>query len=162
MPIIDHASHLITCQLGYYGPGKAGKTTNMSYLYSALPDKQVGSFTSLSTRRDRTLFFDYVPVELRTAGEYRVRFRLYTVPGPSHNRALPQLVLQGADGIAFVADSRRECPEENPESPHDLHLNFAELSVAARSLPFVFQYNEQDLPTDENLGVEELSAEHAA
>ena len=162
MPIIDRASHLITCQLGYYGPGKASKTTNLSYLHSALPDNQVASFTTLSTRRDRTLFFDYVPVEVRSVGDYHVRFQRYTVPGPSHNRALPQLVLQGADVIAFVADSRRECPEENPESLHDLHLHLAELSVAARSLPFVFQYNEQDLPTDEKLSAEELSAEHAA
>ncbi|MEP6833201.1 MAG: ADP-ribosylation factor-like protein [Gemmatimonas sp.] len=157
MPIVDHATKLITCKLVYCGPGRAGKTTNLSYLHSALPDNQVGSLTSLATRRDRTLFFDYIPVELGTVGAYRVRFQLYTVPGQSHNRAIRQLVLQGADGVAFVVDSRRECLAENLESLQDLHLNLADQSVAARSLPFVFQYNKQDLPTDEILSVEALS-----
>ena len=158
MPIIDHATGLITCKLVYYGPASAGKTANLSYLHSSLSGNQVGSLTTLSTRRDRTLFFDYIPVELGTVGEYRVRFQLCTVPGQSHNRAVRQLVLQGVDGIAFVADSRRECLEENLESLQDLHLNLADQSVAARSLPFVFQYNKQDLPVDEILSAEELSA----
>ena len=158
MPIVDHATRLITCKLVYYGPGRAGKTTNLSYLHSALPGNQVGSLTSLSTRRDRTLFFDYVPIELGTIGAYRVRFQLYTVPGQSHNRAARQLVLQGADGIAFVADSRRDCLEENLVSLQDLHLNLADQRVSPRSLPFVFQYNKRDLPADEILRIDELSA----
>jgi len=158
MPIVDHATRLITCKLVYYGPGRAGKTTNLSYLHSILPDNEVGSLTSLSTRRNRALSFDYIPIQLGTVGAYRVRFRLFTVPGQAHTRTARQLALQGADGIAFVADSRRECLEENLESLQDLHLNLADQWVAARSLPVVFQYNKQDLPADEILSAEELSA----
>ena len=101
MPIVDHATRLITCKLVYYGPGRSGKTTNLTYLHSALPGTQVGELTSLATRRDRRLFFDYLPVDLGTVGAYRVRFQLYTVPGQPYYRAIRQLVLQGADGIAF-------------------------------------------------------------
>ncbi len=157
MPMVDHATRLITCKLVYYGPARAGKSTNLLYLHSTLPDDQVGSLTSVSTRRDRTLFFDYTPAELGTVGAYQVRFQLYTVPGQSQNRAIRQLVLQGADGIAFVADSRRERLDENLASLQDLHLNLADQAVAARSLPFVFQFNKQDLSADEILSAEELS-----
>ena len=126
MPIVDHATRLITCKLVFYGPGRSGKTTNLTYLHAALPTGQVGSLTSLATRRDRTLFFDYLPVDLGTVGAYRVRFQLYTVPGQPYYRAIRQLVLQGADGVAFVADSQRHRWEENVESLQDLHANLAE------------------------------------
>ena len=157
MPIVDHATRLITCKLVYCGPGYSGKTTNLSYLHASLPADEVGSFTSVSTRRDRTLCFDYTPVELRAVGAYHVRFQLYTVPGISHNRAVRELVLQSADGIVFVADSRRDRLEENLESLQDLHRTLADQSVSARSLPFVFQYNKQDLPAEEILSAEQLS-----
>jgi len=157
MPIVDHAMRLITCKLVYYGPGRSGKTTNLTYLHSALPDEQVGSLTSLATRRDRTLFFDYLPVDLGTVGAYRVRFQLYTVPGQPYYRAIRQLVLQGADGVVFVADSQRHRWEDNIDSMQDLHANLAEHGIDARVLPMVIQYNKQDLPPSLAASVEELS-----
>lgn len=157
MPIVDHATRLITCKLVFYGPGRSGKTTNLTYLHSALPSTQVGSLTSLATRRDRTLFFDYLPVDLGTVGAYRVRFQLYTVPGQPYYRAIRQLVLQGADGVAFVADSQRHRWEDNVESLQDLHANLAEHGVDTRALPLVLQYNKQDLPPALAASVAELS-----
>ena len=158
MPIVDHATRLITCKLVYYGPGRSGKTTNLTYLHAALPSGQVGSLTSLATRRDRTLFFDYLPVDLGTVGAYQVRFQLYTVPGQPYYRAIRQLVLQGADGVAFVADSQRHRWEDNIESLQDMHANLAEHGVDARALPVVMQYNKQDLPLSLSASVADLSA----
>lgn len=157
MPIVDHAAGLITCKLVYCGPGRSGKTTNLTYLHSALPDEQVGSLTSLATQRDRTLFFDYLPVDLGTVGAYRVRFQLYTVPGQPYYKAIRQLVLQGADGVAFVADSQRHRWDDNVESLQDMHAALAEHGVDARSLPIVMQYNKQDLPASLACNVAELS-----
>jgi mutual gliding-motility protein MglA len=158
MPIVDHATRLITCKLVYYGPGRSGKTTNLMYLHDALPSEQVGSLTSLATRRDRTLFFDYLPVDLGTVGAYHVRFQLYTVPGQPYYKAIRQLVLQGADGIVFVADSQRSRWDDNIESLQDMHANLAEHGVDARALPIVLQYNKQDLPASLVASVDELSA----
>ena len=158
MPIVDHATKLITCKLVYYGPGRSGKTTNLTHLHSALPKSQVGELTSLATRRDRTLFFDYLPVDLGTVGAYRVRFQLYTVPGQPYYRAIRQLVLQGADGIAFVADSQRHRWDDNLESLQDMHANLADHGVDVRDLPVVMQYNKQDLPQSLAAHVDELSA----
>ncbi len=157
MPIVDHATRLITCKLVYYGPGRSGKTTNLTYLHSALPSGQVGSLTSLATRRDRTLFFDYLPVDLGTVGAYKVRFQLYTVPGQPYYRSIRQLVLQGADGVAFVADSQRHRWEDNIDSMQDMHANLAEHGIDARALPMVMQYNKQDLPPSLAATVPELS-----
>lgn len=158
MPIVDHATRLITCKLVYYGPGRSGKTTNLTYLHSALPGTQVGALTSLATRNDRTLFFDYLPVDLGTVGQYRVRFQLYTVPGQPYYAAIRQLVLQGADGIAFVADSQRHRWDDNLESLQDMHANLAQHGVDARLLPVVMQYNKQDLPPSLAASVADLSA----
>ncbi len=157
MPIVDHATRLITCKLVYCGPGRSGKTTNLTYLHSALPNAQVGNLTSLSTRRDRTLFFDYMPLELGTVGAYKVRFQLYTVPGQPYYKAIRQLVLQGADGVVFVADSQRHRWDENVESMQDMHANLAEHGVDARVLPLIMQYNKQDLPSSLIASVQELS-----
>ncbi len=157
MPIVDHATKLITCKLVYYGPGRSGKTTNLTHLHGALPDGQVGELTSLATRRDRTLFFDYLPVDLGTVGAYRVRFQLYTVPGQPYYRAIRQLVLQGADGVAFVVDSQRHRWDDNLESLQDMHANLAEHGVDVRDLPVVMQYNKQDLPPSLAASVAELS-----
>jgi mutual gliding-motility protein MglA len=157
MPIVDHATRLITCKLVYYGPGRSGKTTNLTYLHSALPSGQVGSLTSLATRRDRTLFFDYLPVDLGTVGADKVRFQLYTVPGQPYYRSIRQLVLQGADGVAFIADSQRHRWEDNIDSMQDMHANLAEHGIDARALPMVLQYNKQDLPPSLAASVPELS-----
>lgn len=158
MPIVDHASRLITCKLVYCGPARSGKTTNLTHLHSALPEEQVGALTSLATRQDRTLFFDYLPVDLGTVGTYRVRFQLYTVPGQPYYRAIRQLVLQGVDGVAFVADSQRHRWDENLESLQDLHVNLAEHGIDVRALPLVLQYNKQDLPDTLIASVAELSS----
>lgn len=157
MPIVDHARRLITCKLVYYGTGRAGKTTNLNYLHGSLPASQVGHFTSLSKRRDQTLFFDYMPVELGTVGAYRIRFQLYTVPGDSHNRGTRALVLQGADGVVFVVDSQQDRLFQNEASLQDLHENLAAHGISARELPFAFQYNKQDLDPEEILTVNTLS-----
>jgi mutual gliding-motility protein MglA len=157
MPIVDHATKLITCKLVYYGPGRSGKTTNLTHLHAALPSGQVGELTSLATRRDRTLFFDYLPVDLGTVGAYRVRFQLYTVPGQSYYRAIRQLVLQGADGVAFIADSQRHRWDDNIESLQDMHANLAEYGVDVRDLPVVMQYNKHDLPPSLAASVADLS-----
>ena len=157
MPIVDHATRLITCKLVYYGPGRSGKTTNLTHLHKTLPSTQVGALTSLATRRDRTLFFDYLPVDLGSVGSYRVRFQLYTVPGQPYYRAIRQLVLQGADGVAFIADSQRHRWDDNIESLQDMHANLAELGVDARRLPMTMQYNKQDLPPSLAATVQERS-----
>ena len=157
MPIVDHAARLITCKLVYYGPGRSGKTTNLTYLHSALPKSQVGSLTSLATRCDRTLFFDYMPLELGTVGSYRVRFQLYTVPGQPYYRAIRQLVLPAADGVAFIADSQRHRWDDNIESLQDMHANLAEHGVQVRALPMVMQYNKRDLPASLLASVPEMS-----
>jgi signal recognition particle receptor subunit beta len=159
MPVFDHASKMITCKLVYYGPARSGKSTNLNYLHSALPGDQVGSLVSLSRRRDRTLSFDYVPTEIGKVGAYRVRFQLCTVPGTTSSGATRQAMLQGADGIAFIVDSRQESLQANLDCLHDLHLLLADQQVAARSLPFVFQYNLQNLPADEVHSPEQLSSE---
>ncbi|MFO0093355.1 MAG: GTP-binding protein [Gemmatimonadaceae bacterium] len=148
---------MITCKLVYYGPGRSGKTTNLTYLHSALPSGQVGSLTSLATRRDRTLFFDYLPVDLGRVGAYQVRFQIYTVPGQPYYKSIRQLVLHGADGVAFVADSERHRWDDNLESLQDMHANLAEHGVDARDLPIVMQYNKQDLPPSLAASVAELS-----
>jgi len=158
MPIVDHASRLITCKLVYYGPGRSGKTTNLMHLHSVLPNEQVGTLTSLATRRDRTLFFDYLPVDLGTVGSYKVRLQLYTVPGQPYYRTIRQLVLHGADGVVFVADSQRHRWEDNVESLQDLHANLAEHGVDPRVIPLVMQYNKQDLPESLAARVSDLSA----
>lgn len=158
MPIVDHATRLITCKLVYYGPGRSGKTTNLTYLHSALPDGRVGSLSSLATRRDRTRFFDYLSVDLGTVGVYRVRFQLYTVPGQPYYKSIRQLVLHGADGVAFVADSQRHRWDDNLESLQDMHANLAEHGADARDLPMVLQYNKQDLPPSLAASVAELAA----
>lgn len=158
MPIVDHATKLITCKLVYCGPGRSGKTTNLTHLHKTLPEEQAGELTSLATQRDRTLFFDYMPVDLGTVGAYSVRFQLYTVPGQPYYKAIRQLVLQGADGVVFVADSQRHRWDDNMESLQDMHAALAEHGIDARSLPMVMQYNKQDLPDSLIASVAELSA----
>jgi signal recognition particle receptor subunit beta len=111
---------------------------------------------SLATHGDRTLFFDFLPVELGVVAGFSTRFQLYTVPGQSYYSATRRLVLQGADGIVFVADSRRRQMEENVEALQDLHANLAEHGVDARTAPLVMQYNKQDLPRDIAADAEEL------
>jgi len=156
MPIVNYASREITCKIVYYGPGRSGKTTNLHYVYDRVPDGRRGSMVSLATQNERTLFFDFLPLDLGTISGFKTRLQLYTVPGQVYYRATRRLVLTGADGVVFVADSQRRQMEENLQSLRDMHEVLAELGVDARALPLVLQYNKQDLPRDLTCTVDEL------
>ncbi len=148
MPIVNYASREITCKIVYYGPGRSGKTTNLHYIYDRVPDGRRGAMVSLATQNERTLFFDFLPLDLGTISGFKTRFQLYTVPGQIYYRTTRKLVLTGADGVVFVADSQRRQLDENLESLRDMHEVLAEQGVDARALPVVLQYNKQDLPRE--------------
>ena len=148
MSLVNYATREITCKIVYYGPGRSGKTTNLHYIYSQVPSDRKGQMVSLATQTDRTLFFDILPLDLGTISGFTTRFQLYTVPGQVYYQTTRRLVLQGADGVVFVADSQSRQLEENIESLQDLHANLAEHGVDARSVPLVLQYNKRDLPPD--------------
>jgi mutual gliding-motility protein MglA len=148
MSIVSYSSREITCKLVYYGPGRSGKTTNLHYIYDRVPPARRGSMVSLATQNERTLFFDFLPLDLGSISGFATRVQLYTVPGQIYYRSTRRLVLQGADGVVFVADSQRRQRDENIESLRDLHEVLAAMGVDARTLPIVIQYNKQDLPPD--------------
>lgn len=156
MSIVDYAARELTCKIVYCGPGRSGKTTNLHYIYDRVPPARRGSMVSLATENERTLFFDFLPLDLGTISGFATRFQLYTVPGQVYYRATRKLVLQGADGIVFVADSQRRQMTENIDSLRDLHELLAEQGVDARALPIVLQYNKQDLPRELILSPGEL------
>jgi signal recognition particle receptor subunit beta len=157
MSLVNYQTREITCKIVYYGPGRSGKTTNLHYIYGQVPEDRKGKMVSLATQTDRTLFFDFLPLDLGTISGFTTRFQLYTVPGQVYYQATRKLVLQGADGIVFVADSQARQLQENIESFQDLHQNLAEQSVDPRAIPLVMQYNKQDLPSDLILTTEELA-----
>ncbi len=156
MSLVNYATREITCKIVYYGPGRSGKTTNLQYIYSQVPSDRKGQMVSLATQTDRTLFFDFLPIDLGSISGFTTRFQLYTVPGQVYYQTTRKLVLQGADGVVFVADSQARQLEENIESMQDLHANLAEHEVDARTVPLVIQYNKQDLPRDLISTVDEL------
>ena len=156
MPIVNYTSREITCKIVYYGPGRSGKTTNLHYIYDRVPEDRRGTMVSLATQNERTLFFDFLPLDLGTISGFKTRFQLYTVPGQIYYRTTRKLVLQGADGVVFVADSQRRQRDENMESLRDMHEVLAEQGVDARALPVVLQFNKQDLPRDLILSTSEL------
>lgn len=148
MSLVNYATREITCKIVYYGPGRSGKTTNLHYIYGQVPGDRKGQMVSLATQTDRTLFFDFLPIDLGTISGFTTRFQLYTVPGQVYYQTTRKLVLQGADGVVFVADAQARQLQENIESMQDLHLNLAEQGVDVRTMPLVIQYNKQDLPSD--------------
>ena len=148
MSLVNYATREITCKIVYYGPGRSGKTTNLHYIYGQVPDDRKGKMVSLATQTDRTLFFDFLPLDLGQISGFTTKFQLYTVPGQVYYQTTRKLVLQGADGVVFVADSQKRQLEENVESLQDLHHNLAEQGVDARTVPLVLQYNKQDLPAE--------------
>ncbi len=158
MPLVNYVSREITCKIVYYGPGRSGKTTNLRHLHGRLPAGRAGQLVSLATEGDRTLFFDFLALDLGVVAGFTTRFQLYTVPGQSYYAATRRLVLQGADGVVFVADSRRRQLDENVESLCDLHDQLAALGVEPRRVPTVLQYNKQDLPRELVASPAELSA----
>jgi signal recognition particle receptor subunit beta len=146
--LVNFTTREITCKIVYYGPGRSGKTTNLHYIYSRVPESRRGRMVSLATQTDRTLFFDFLPIDLGEISGFATRFQLYTVPGQVYYNATRRLVLQGADGVVFVADSQARQLDENVESLQNLHGNLLELGVDIRTLPLVLQYNKQDLPRE--------------
>ena len=156
MSLVNYATREITCKIVYYGPGRSGKTTNLHYIYSQVPEDRKGKMVSLATQTDRTLFFDFLPLDLGQISGFTTKFQLYTVPGQVYYQTTRKLVLQGADGIVFVADSQARQLQENIESMQDLHANLAEQGMDAQQVPLLIQYNKQDLPSDLILSVPEL------
>ncbi len=148
MSIVNYATREITCKIVFYGPGRAGKTTNLQYIHGRVPEERRGRMLSLATQNERTLFFDFLPLDLGQISGFTTRLQLYTVPGQIYYETTRRLVLQGADGVVFVADSQTRQLEENIESLRDLHENLAAQNIAARDFPLVLQYNKRDLPRD--------------
>jgi hypothetical protein len=146
--LVNFTTREITCKIVYYGPGRSGKTRNLQYIYERVPDARRGRMISLATQTDRTLFFDFLPLDLGQISGFVTRFQLYTVPGQVYYNATRRLVLQGADGIVFVADSQARQLDENLESLQNMQSNLLELGQDVRQVPLVMQYNKQDLPRE--------------
>jgi signal recognition particle receptor subunit beta len=146
MSMINYASREINCKIVYYGPGLGGKTTNLEYVYEKVAPSTRGKLISLATETERTLFFDFLPVDLGTIRGFKTRFHLYTVPGQVYYNASRKLILKGVDGVVFVADSQVERLDANIEAMHNLYENLGEYAMDPREMPFVIQYNKRDLP----------------
>ncbi|MEJ2696819.1 MAG: GTPase domain-containing protein [Candidatus Sulfobium sp.] len=157
MALFNYATKEITLKIVYYGPGLSGKTTNLQYLHSALNTSSKGKLLSLSTEADRTLFFDFLPVELGKIRDFSIRFQLYTVPGQVRYNATRRIVLKGADAVVFVADSQSEMREQNIESLDNMRENLLANNIDAEEIPIVFQYNKRDLK--DIASVEELNCD---
>ncbi|MGE5143529.1 MAG: GTP-binding protein [Acidobacteriota bacterium] len=148
MSLVNFTTREITCKIVYYGPGRSGKTTNLHYIYGRVPESRRGRMVSLATQTDRTLFFDFLPIDLGQISGFTTRFQLYTVPGQVYYNATRRLVLQGADGVVFVADSQARQLDENLESLQNLQANLLDHSIDIRTMPLALQYNKQDLPRE--------------
>ena len=146
MSVINYASREINCKIVYYGPGLGGKTTNLEHVYARVAPDTRGKLISLATENERTLFFDFLPVDLGTIRGFKTRFHLYTVPGQVYYNASRKLILKGVDGVVFVADSQVERQEANIEAMQNLYDNMAEYGYDITRMPFVIQYNKRDLP----------------
>jgi signal recognition particle receptor subunit beta len=154
---INFAHKEIQCKIVYYGPGMSGKTTNLEVVHEKTPGESRGDLTSIATTGERTLYFDYMPLDLGSIAGIRTKFQLYTVPGQIYYKSTRRLVLQGVDGIVFVADSSASKIDENRESMRDLEENLREMGRAISDLPIVIQYNKRDLP--DAMSVEDLERE---
>jgi hypothetical protein len=146
MSFVNRMSKEINCKIVYYGAGLCGKTANLQYVFAATKPESRGKMISLETETERTLFFDFLPLDLGKIGEYKVRFHLYTVPGQVFYDASRRLILKGADGIVFVADSQEARMEANIESLENLEQNLVSYGNSLAKLPHVVQYNKRDMP----------------
>jgi mutual gliding-motility protein MglA len=155
MAIINFLSKEINCKIVYYGTGLGGKTANLKYIYNQLAPSTRGEFVSLATETERTLFFDYMGLELGKVQGFTTRFSMYTVPGQVEYNASRKLILNGADGIIFVADSDPTRRYENISALHNMIENLAAYDLSIHSVPLVFQYNKRDLTHAMPLGVME-------
>jgi signal recognition particle receptor subunit beta len=146
MTFINYASREINCKIVYYGPGLCGKTTNLQYINDSTAPASKGKLISLATETDRTLFFDFMPLELGTVRGFKTRFHLYTVPGQVFYDASRKLILKGVDGVVFVADSQEERMDANIEALYNLEENLKANGYDLLKLPYVLQLNKRDLP----------------
>jgi signal recognition particle receptor subunit beta len=146
MVLFNYATKEITAKIVYYGPGLCGKTTNLQFVYDSLPSNNKSKMLSLATKTDRTLFFDFLPLDLGKIRGMRTKLQLYTVPGQVYYNSTRQLVLKGADGIVFVADSQDFALDANLESMQNLEDNLKRQGIRLREIPMVIQYNKRDLP----------------
>lgn len=147
MSFINYASREINCKIVYYGPGLCGKTTNLQFIYEKTNPQNKGQLISLATETDRTLFFDFLPLDLGTVRGFRTRFHLYTVPGQVFYDASRKLILKGVDGVIFVADSQEARQDANLESLDNLRLNLRENGFDLATVPYALQFNKRDMPT---------------
>lgn len=144
---VNFAKREVKCKVVYYGPGMSGKTTNLQIIHKKAPKKNIGLLTSIATEGDRTLFFDYMPLDLGKVRGMSTTFQLYTVPGQIYYNSTRKLVLQGVDGVVFVADSQKDKLQENIESIKNLEENLNEYDLSIKEIPLVIQWNKRDIPT---------------
>ena len=143
---INFGQREVSCKVVFYGPGMSGKTTNLEIIHKKAPKDAVGEMVSIATETDRTLYFDFLPLDLGQVAGMRTKFQLYTVPGQIYYNATRKLVLQGVDGVIFVADSTPDKMPENLESLQNLRDNLAEMGLTMDDVPVVLQYNKRDMP----------------
>jgi len=146
MSFVNYVTKEVNCKIVYYGPGLGGKTTNIQYVYQKTSGDSKGNIISLNTENERTLFFDFLPLDLGEIRGFKTRFHLYTVPGQVFYEASRKLILRGVDGIVFVADSQVERMESNIESLKSLEKNLLDQGYDLEKVPLVFQWNKRDLP----------------
>ena len=154
MSFINFAAREINCKIVYYGAGLGGKTTNLQWIFDQTRAQTGGKMISLATETDRTLFFDFLPLDLGTVRGFKTRFHLYTVPGQVFYDASRKLILRGVDGVVFVADSQEERMDANIEALENLEENLREHNYDFKKIPYVLQLNKRDLPSA--LPVEDL------
>lgn len=147
MSFINYSTREINCKIVYYGPGLCGKTTNLQYIYEKTNPNAKGKLISLATETDRTLFFDFLPLDVGTVRGFKTRFHLYTVPGQVFYDASRKLILKGVDGVIFVADSQEPRMDANIEALENLDSNLKEHGFDLKVIPYVLQFNKRDLPT---------------
>jgi signal recognition particle receptor subunit beta len=146
LSFLNYSTREINFKIVYYGPGLSGKTTNIKYIYEKVKNDNKGKLVSLATETERTLFFDFFPLDLGTIKDYKVRFHLYTVPGQIYYSASRKLILRGVDGLVFVADSQTERFEANIESIQDMLENLNDYKLDFATIPYILQLNKRDLP----------------
>ncbi len=146
MAVINYSKKEISAKIVYYGPSLCGKTTNIQSIYATIKPDQKGKLVSLATEADRTLFFDFLPIEIANIRGFKTRLHFYTVPGQVYYNSTRRAVLTGVDGLVFVADSQRDKMEENVESLANLEENLNYYGKSLKTLPLVIQYNKRDIP----------------
>jgi mutual gliding-motility protein MglA len=146
LSFINFAAREINCKIVYYGAGLGGKTTNLQFIYEKTGEQQKGKMISLATETERTLFFDFLPLDLGSVRGFKTRIHLYTVPGQVFYDASRKLILRGVDGVVFVADSQEERMDANVEALENLQDNLREHGYDFQKIPYVLQFNKRDLP----------------